>query len=79
MSHAVVLELVPIFEGDGHKILMENYFSSLKLFIDFAPKDFSTCHIVHHNRKEMPPNFSTEHVWLGNQDSSRYSDWLWAG
>jgi hypothetical protein len=57
-KHGTVLELVQKVEGAGHKLFMDNYFTSPKLFNDLHHRKINACGTVCHNRKEMPPNFS---------------------
>jgi hypothetical protein len=45
-----------------HKIFMDNYFTSPKLFIDLHQRKINAYGTVHHNRKEMPSNFSPKHL-----------------
>jgi hypothetical protein len=45
----MVLELVWKVEGAGHKISMNNYFTSPKLFNDLHHSKINVCGTVHHN------------------------------
>jgi hypothetical protein len=47
---------------------MDNYFNSSKLFNDIYHTRINTCGTVCHNRKEMLPNFSPEHLQLKRGD-----------
>jgi hypothetical protein len=57
----MVLELVQNVEGVGHKIFMDDYFTTSKLFSDLHHRRINACSTVRQNRKEMPPNFSPKH------------------
>jgi hypothetical protein len=50
-THGAVLELVCKVEGVGHKIFMDNYFTSPKLFTDLLSRKISACGTVRHNRR----------------------------
>jgi hypothetical protein len=51
-------------EAVGHKIFMENYFTSPKLLNDPHDRKINGCGTVRHNRKEMPRNFSPKYLGL---------------
>jgi hypothetical protein len=57
-----VLELVRKVEGVGHKIFMDNYFTSPKFFNDLLRRKINACGTVRHNRKGMPLNFSPKEL-----------------
>jgi hypothetical protein len=63
-----LLELVWKVKGVGQKIFMDSYFTSPKLFSDLYHRKINACGTVHYNRKEMPPDFSPEHLWLKRGD-----------
>jgi hypothetical protein len=80
-SHGTVLELVQDVEGVGHKIFMNkySYFTSPKLFSDLHHGKINACSIIHHNKKEMPSNFSPKHLQLIRGDPVfRVRGNLWA-
>jgi hypothetical protein len=60
--HGTVLELVCKFEGVGHKIFMDNYFTSPKLFNDFLSRKINACGTVRYNRKGIPLSFSPKEL-----------------
>jgi hypothetical protein len=62
-TQGIVLELVWKV-GVGHKIFMDNYFTLPKLFSDLHHRKINACGKVHHNGKEMPPNFIPKHLTL---------------
>ena len=53
-THATVTNLTRGVEGVGHKLYMDNFFSSPDLFDDLAQKKISCCGTVRLNRKGMP-------------------------
>lgn len=61
-THGSMLELVHKVEGVGHKIFMDNYFTSPKLFNDLLSRKINACGTVRHNRKGMPLNFSPKEL-----------------
>jgi outer membrane protein assembly factor BamA len=50
-THGTMLELVRKVEGVGHKIFMDNYFTSPKLFNDHLSRKISACRTIRHNRR----------------------------
>jgi hypothetical protein len=56
-THGTVFELVQKVEVVGHKIFMDSYFTSPELFSNIHHRKINTCGTVHHNRKEMSPDF----------------------
>jgi len=52
--HATVTELTRKIEGRGHKLYMDNFFSSPELFDDLVKKQIYCCGTVRTNRKAMP-------------------------
>jgi hypothetical protein len=57
-THGTVLELVRKVEGVGHKIFMDNDFTSPKLFNHLLSRNINPRGTIRHNRKGMPLNFS---------------------
>ena len=53
-THATVTELIRTTEGRGHKLYMDNFFSSPELFDDLANKQIYCCGTVRPNRRGMP-------------------------
>jgi len=52
--HGTVLQVIPRVEGMGHKIVMDNYFTSPALFGDLFQRKISACGTVHHDKHGMP-------------------------
>ena len=53
-THARVSELIKKIQVRGHKLYMDNYFSSPDLFDDLTMKQIYCCGTVSPNRKGMP-------------------------
>jgi hypothetical protein len=51
-THGMILELVQEVEGVGHKMFMDNYFISPKLFSDLHHKKINACSTVHDNSRK---------------------------
>jgi hypothetical protein len=62
--HGAVLQLVRRTENKGHKLYVDNYFSSPRLFDDLHNRRIGSCGTVHHTKKEMPSNFGPKHFKL---------------
>ena len=56
-THATVRHLTCIVEGLGHKIFMDNFFSSPRFFDDLSRRKINSCGTVRPNRKDMPRDF----------------------
>ena len=59
-THATVSQLTQKIQGRGHKLYMDNYFSSLDLFDDLATKQI----FVRPNRKGMPRDLGPKRMTL---------------
>jgi len=53
-THATVRHLTCRVEGLGHKLFMDNFFSSPRLFDDLDRHKINSCRTVQPNRKDMP-------------------------
>ncbi|PNF24209.1 hypothetical protein B7P43_G15857 [Cryptotermes secundus] len=53
-THGIVLQLIRRVEGLGHKIYMDNYFSSPALFDDLLDRKINSCGTVRNDRRGMP-------------------------
>ena len=56
-THATVRHLTHRVEGLGHKLFMDNLFSSPRLFDDLDGRKINSCGTVRPNRKDMPRDF----------------------
>ena len=52
--HAIVMRLLEPLKRAGHHIYMDNYYTSLSLFIDMKQKGFGACGTARVDRKGMP-------------------------
>lgn len=67
-THATVSELTKKVQGRGHKLYMDNYFSSPDLFDDLATKQIYCCGTVRPYRKGMPQDFRPMRMRLQRGD-----------
>ena len=67
-THATVSELTKKIQGRGHKLYMDNYFSSPDLFDDLATKQIYCCGTVRPNRKGMPQDLNPKRTTLKRGD-----------
>jgi len=66
--HATVRHLTSRAEGLGHKIFMDNFFSSPKLFNDLERHKIYSCGTVRPNRRDMPCDFGPKQLKLKRGD-----------
>jgi hypothetical protein len=59
-THATVTGLTTRIENFGHKLYMDNFFSSLDLFDDLHTKAINFCGTVRLNRKGTPRDLGTK-------------------
>jgi hypothetical protein len=59
-THATVTGLTTRIQNFGHKLYMDNFFSSPDLFDYLHTKAINFCGTVRPNRKEMPRDFGTK-------------------
>jgi hypothetical protein len=59
-TRAAVRHLTSRVEGLGHKIFMDNFFLSPRLFDDLE-REKNSCGAVWPNRKDMPPDFGPKY------------------
>jgi hypothetical protein len=55
-THKTVKQLTKVLKGHGHKLYMDNFFSSTNLFSYLAEQKINCCGRVRPNRKGMPQN-----------------------
>ena len=67
-THATVTELTRKIEGCGHKLYMDNFFSSPELFDDLAKKHIYCCGSVRPNRRGMPQDLAPKTTKLKRGD-----------
>ena len=56
-THATMRHLTCRVEGLGHKLFMDNFFSSPRLFYDLLRRKILSCGTVWPNRKDIPSEF----------------------
>jgi len=67
-THATVTELMRKIEGRGHKLYMDNFFSSPELFDDLVKKQIYCCGTVWPNTKGMPQDLRLKTTKLKRGD-----------
>jgi len=67
-THATVRHLTSRVEGLGHKIFMDNLFSSPSLFDDMDRRKINSCGTVRPNRRDMPSDFGPKQTKLKRGD-----------
>ncbi|PNF30070.1 hypothetical protein B7P43_G04241 [Cryptotermes secundus] len=67
-THATVRDLCRRIEGVGHKLYMDNFFSSPDLFEELMTKDITCCGTVRPNRKGLPDDFRRRQFRLKKGD-----------
>jgi hypothetical protein len=63
-THATIRHLTSRVEGFGHKLFMDNFFSSPRLFDDLLIRKIHSCGTVRPNRKEMSSDFGPKKLNL---------------
>ncbi|PNF29671.1 PiggyBac transposable element-derived protein 4 [Cryptotermes secundus] len=67
-THGIVLQLIRRVEGLGHKIYMDNYFSSPALFDDLLDRKINSCGTVRNDRRGMPQDIRPKSMKLKKGD-----------
>jgi len=67
-THATVRHLTCTVEGLGHKLFMDNFFSSPRLFDNLLRHKIHLCGAVLPNRKDMPSDFRPKKLKLTKGD-----------
>ena len=67
-THATVRHLTSRVQGLGHKIFMDNFFSSPRLFDDLDRRKINSCGTVRPNRRDMPSDFGPKQLKLKRAD-----------
>ena len=67
-THAAVRHLTSRVEGLGHKIFMDNLFSSPRLFDDLDRRKINSCGTVQPKRRDMPSGFGSKQLKLKRGD-----------
>jgi len=61
-THGTVLDLVRRVEGLGHKLNMDNYFSSPALIDDLLGRKINFCGTVRNDRRGMPKDIASRAI-----------------
>jgi hypothetical protein len=69
--HGTIQQLVSRLEDAGHKLFMDNYFTSPDLFKDLYKRKIVCCGTVRHNRQGIPPQFWSKALKMKKGDVSR--------
>jgi len=67
-THTNVRHLTCRVEGLGHKLFMDKFFSSPRLFGDLPRRKMHSCRTVQPNRKDMPSDFGPKKLKLTKGD-----------
>jgi hypothetical protein len=67
-THVTVKHLTSRIEDFGHKIFMDNFFSSQNLFDDLGKRKINPYRTVRPNRKDMPHDFGPKQLKLKRGD-----------
>ena len=67
-THATLRHLTSRVEGLGHKIFIENFFSSLRLSDDMDRRQINSCGTVRPNRRDMSCDFGPKQLKLKRGD-----------
>ena len=68
VTHATVRHLTCRVEGLRHKLFMDNFFSSPRLFDSLLRRKIHSCRTVRPNRKDMPSDFGPKKLKLTRGD-----------
>lgn len=66
--HGTVLQLTRRVEGVGHKLFMDNYFSSPILYDDLFERKINSCGTVRYNRRGIPQDIGPKNMKLKRGD-----------
>ena len=66
--HATVRHLTSRFQDVEHKIFMDNFFSSPRLFRDLDRRKINSCQTLRPNRRDMPSDFGPNQLKLKRSD-----------
>jgi len=67
-THATVRHLTSKVEGLEHKIFMDNFVSSPRLFDDLDRRKINSCGTLRPNRRDMPRDFGPKQLKLKRVD-----------
>ena len=67
-THGTVLQVIRRVEGLGHKVFMDNYFTSPALFEDLFKRKINACGTVRHDRRGMPRDIGPKSLKMKRGD-----------
>jgi len=67
-THSTVTELIRKVKGCGHKLYVDNFFSSPELYDDLVNKKIYCCGTVRPNRRGMPQDLASKSTKLKRRD-----------
>ena len=67
-THGTVLQVIRRVEGLGHKVFMDNYFTSPALFEDLFQRKINACGTVCHDRRGMPQDIGPKSLKMKRGD-----------
>ena len=67
-TRGTVLQIIRRVEGMGHKIVMDNYFTSPALFGDLFQRKISACGTVRHDKRGMPRDIGPKSLKMKRGD-----------
>jgi len=67
-THGTVLQVIRRVEGMGHKIFMDNYFTSPAVFDDLFQRKINACGTVRHDRRGMPRDIGPKSLKMKRGD-----------
>ena len=67
-THGTVLQVIRRVDGLGHKIFMDNYFTSPTLFDDLFQRKINVCGTVRHDRRGMPRDIGPKSLKMKRGD-----------
>ena len=67
-THGTVLQVIRRVEGMGHKIFMDNYFTSPAVFDDLFQRKINVCGTVRHDRRGMPRDIGPKSLKMKRGD-----------
>jgi hypothetical protein len=62
-AYEVVIKLLKGLEGNGHCVVMDNFFCSIRLFRDLASKEIYTIGTIRSNRIRIPSYLKNIKAW----------------
>ena len=74
LGYDVVMRLMKSLFGQGYKLFLDNYYTSVRLFIDLRKYSITACGTISANRKGFPKNFKDIKVF--NKESRGTMRWL---